>query len=388
MYQSIVLLLFFGIFLICPIALTVIQIYLLFRIKDREHLFRRGRIFDIITFSLGILYSLIYLTIAHSVMLSSDWNVTLRNAELHTPIFTESWLTVAVIACIGIAGYFIISFCPLKKLPPLVIVAGMAAMYLGAAESIVWGIQICKSPEYLILLLLPFHCVIITAKTVIYKVSEWKKIPRQTYKIDQLPFLRSCNRFLVKSERWPIAALLLMWPIAGILIALLTLFGQAPDAVIKAWTETSNWNLSQKISPPNVYYDEHYLCTVAAGGHRKVVRPVRSGVRHGHRVTVNRQLCIANAFEQILEEKTPRFHRAVRGFYDRYGFPIAKMIHSPLAADVVYILMKPLEYLFLIVLYFTDVNPENRIAIQYTGKTLKDFPLNEKTGLSHQEFES
>ena len=98
-------------------------------------------------------------------------------------------------------------------------------------------------------------------------------------------------------------------------------------------------------------------------------------MRHGHRVTVNRQLCIANAFEQVLEEKTPRFHRAVRGFYDRYGFPIAKMIRSPFAADVVYIMMKPLEYLFLIVLYLTDINPENRIALQYTDKTLKDFSV-------------
>ncbi|WP_343073709.1 DUF6688 family protein [Clostridium sp. YIM B02555] len=30
--------------------------------------------------------------------------------------------------------------------------------------------------------------------------------------------------------------------------------------------------------------------------------------------------------------------------------------------------MKPLEWLFLIVLYFCDVNPENRIAVQYLPK--------------------
>lgn len=83
---------------------------------------------------------------------------------------------------------------------------------------------------------------------------------------------------------------------------------------------------------------------------------------------VNRQLCIANAFEQIIEEKTPKFHRAVRGFYDSYGFPIAKLIHSPYIADFVYFIMKPLEWIFIVVLYFTDVNPENRIAVQY-------FPL-------------
>ena len=52
---------------------------------------------------------------------------------------------------------------------------------------------------------------------------------------------------------------------------------------------------------------------------------------------------------------------------------LAKLIHSKYTADLIYVLMKPLEWIFLIVLYLTDVNPENRIAIQYTGKSLKDF---------------
>jgi len=59
------------------------------------------------------------------------------------------------------------------------------------------------------------------------------------------------------------------------------------------------------------------------------------------------------------------FHKNIRHFYDTYGFPIAKMIHCSCMADMVYFIMKPLEWLFLIVLYFCDVNPENRIAVQY-----------------------
>ena len=169
-------------------------------------------------------------------------------------------------------------------------------------------------------------------------------------------------------------AFLLMWPLLGILICLLALFGQSPSAAIRAFTETSDWNLSQQVSPRNIVeYDEHYLCTVAAGGHRKIVHPIRRGVRHGHSVTVNRQLCVANAFEQILEEQTPRLHRAVRHFYDTYGFPIAKLIRSPYVADLVYFLMKPLEWYFLLVLYSVDAHPEDRIAIQYTGKSVHDF---------------
>lgn len=84
---------------------------------------------------------------------------------------------------------------------------------------------------------------------------------------------------------------------------------------------------------------------------------------------VNRQLCIANAFEQVLEERTPGFHRALRHFYDTYGFPVARLIHSKYTADAVYFIMKPLEWIFLCVLYLTDAHPENRIAVQYIGKT-------------------
>ena len=99
-----------------------------------------------------------------------------------------------------------------------------------------------------------------------------------------------------------------------------------------------------------------------------MVKPIRMGVRHGHSVIVNRQLCVANAFEQILEERMPNLHRNVRNFYDRYGFPVAKMIRSPYIADVIYIMMKPLEWIFLAVIYMMDVKPENRIAVQYLPK--------------------
>lgn len=34
-------------------------------------------------------------------------------------------------------------------------------------------------------------------------------------------------------------------------------------------------------------------------------------------------------------------------------------------ADLIYYLMKPLEFLFWVILYSTERNPENRIAQQY-----------------------
>lgn len=357
-----------AVFVLYPLVLTGAELYLLFDLAvnpAKEH--PRSRLFDLVTVPLGILYSYLYLGLL-DVKFASDWPQQLANSQQHTPIYTQSALTVWVIVLAGFAGYLTVSFLPLKKTPPLLLVLGMSAMYLGTMESILWGVQIYQDPfTSLPLLLLPLNCILITARTILSKIREWERISHEMHKIHQIPFLRGCSRILDNARVWPLAAFLLMWPLLGILIAILVLFGQAPDSVIRAWTETSGWNLSRRVAPQNVYYDEHYLCTVAAGGHRKIVKPLRLGMRHGHEVIVNRQLCVANAFEQVLEERTPRFHRALRNFYDKYGFPVARCIRSPYAADLIYYLMKPLEWFFLAVLYLTDVHPEDRIAVQYMG---------------------
>jgi len=376
-----------GGFMIYPWALTAAEIYLAIRGNKRPEVYRKGRIFDAVGIPLGAAYSVLYLQLLDDVVFDADWEEVLYNSQMHTPIYTQSAPSIWVLALVGYVGYLTVNYIiTLKKAPPLLPVLGMAAMYLGTAVSIVWGIQVFPADLFsgcnyltdiiwnkVYLLLFPINCVIVTARTVRHKVWEWSLLPVPDREYPS--WLRACNRLLMQSGYWPFAAFLLMWPLLGMLIALLLLAGQRPDAVIKAFTETAQWNLSQRVAPQNIYYDEHYLCTVAAGGHKSIVRPRRLGVRHGHEVIVNRQLCIANAFEQILEEKTPRFHKTVRHLYDTCGFPVAKLIRSRFAADLIYLLMKPLEWFFLIVLYLTDEKPENRIALQYTGKGLEDFTV-------------
>ncbi len=169
------------------------------------------------------------------------------------------------------------------------------------------------------------------------------------------------------------AAFAVALPLLGLAYAALVLLGQGPHALIRAFTDTSDWALSQQTSPPNVYYDEHYLCTVAAGGHHKLVKPLRSGIRHGRREVVNRQLLVANALEQVICDRLPRTHRVIRGFYDHYGFDLAKRIRTKWAADIVWILMKLLEWVFLTVIYLCVRHPEDLIAMQYTGIHYRDL---------------
>lgn len=356
-----------GLMLIYPFMLTLLNLFFLCSDMTNKQLIRKGRHIEYITVFLGIVYTVLLASI--SDIQFTDWHIQLSNAQVHTPIWTEGMATIVVLSIVGVCGYLFLSFKHITKVPPLISVCAIAAIYLGMAMCIIWIVQLFRMQyDVIFLCLLPFNCVVLGCKTVRRIIFEWNMEQSDNEKELGNQYLNRLNRRLQKAEYWPIAAFLLMWPLLGIIIGILLLFGQRPDAVIRSWTETSDWNLSTKESPPNVIYDEHYLCTVAAGGHRRIVKPIRMGQRHGHVVVVNRQLCIANAFEQILEERTPVFHRKVRHAYDTYGFPIARLIRSPYAADMVYFLMKPLEWLFLLVLYCCDVNPENRIAVQYLPK--------------------
>jgi len=81
---------------------------------------------------------------------------------------------------------------------------------------------------------------------------------------------------------------------------------------------------------------------------------------------------VANAFEELLQERMPAVHRSIRKQYNKVGNLIHRyynIFNNKIISDIVYILMKPLEWCFLLVLYTFDSKPENRIATQYLAKT-------------------
>lgn len=361
--------------IVWPFVLTFAEIMVLILSGKRCNIRNAGKVCDILVLGFGYCYTWGYLSFDKHMEFLAGWQTQLSNLERHSAVAPQYRITIWVLVLAAFAGYLVLTYAHMEDLPPLISVLGIAAMYMGNAIGVVWIIQIWNGIEDFWILFLPANWLLITIRTILSAIWKWKKLQTVEDETNPEESMNKYRGWMEKSVYWPLWALLLVWPLLGVLLVILMLFGQVPDAVIRAFTETADWNLSQKIAPQNIYYDEHYLCTVAAGGHKKVVKPQRLGIRHGHSVIVNRQLCVANAFEQILEERSPRFHKAVRHFYDTYGFPIAKMIHSKYMADVIYILMKPLEWFFLIVLYLVDVHPENRIALQYTGKSLKDFGL-------------
>lgn len=139
-----------------------------------------------------------------------------------------------------------------------------------------------------------------------------------------------------------------------------------PAVALDVFTETCGHALSRLPIQQVVVQDCHYLCTVAARGTPSLVRPERMGERNGHPILVNRQLAVANAFEDLLHVRWPRFGRLARATYDRLGWPVSRYITRAWMADLVYVAMKPLEWGFYATLLLLDRDdPERRIDRMY-----------------------
>ncbi len=178
-------------------------------------------------------------------------------------------------------------------------------------------------------------------------------------------FLLKCNQLLASRYNESVWALLLLLPVWLVVTLLLILLGQDYNSLVKVFTDTTTWTFSQKMHPPPLDHRGHYLCTVAACGNPRLVKPLRLGMRHGYPAIVNRQLLIANAFEEWIQDIAPGPHQRIRYLYDRYGYNLSKKVNSVELSNLTYVVMKPLEWTFLMALYLFCSCPEARIQRQY-----------------------
>ncbi len=326
----------------------------------------------------GILSGLFLTQCAMYTITFVSWWEEIDYISTYPPVAWEYTLTFVILIILGVIGYCILRFIPLEKQSPLVTVISISAMYYTMILCFIFCIQIFNGPSnsyWWLALILPINIIILFTKVILLVV---KKITQklsleneENYDVDtnnqdeDLSLIEKLKSYLKKASDYPKLALILLLPMLAIVVIILILFGQKPDSLVAMWTDTAEWNLSTKIPPPKINYQGHYLCTVAVCGSPNLVKPLWVGERGGHKILVNRQLAIANAFEQVLEEKLPKFHRIVRGFYDKTGYPISKHITSKSSSNFTYLIMKPLEWCFVLVLYLVDVNPENRIYSQY-----------------------
>lgn len=352
---------------IIPAVLTVWNIYNCVSEKPKW-----GRVVPCLTLWLGgNLYMLLHVV---SFDMAGEWDEVIYTIQYHNTISSEYRLMFFIVL-IGLAAYLILLFVHAEKLPPLLSAILISFLILMNAIQIVYAIQLAKHIDGMELMLYVYHLniLILSAGVIRRHMKEMAVLFKNRSSDDAESGGR--KKFIYKMDslsKYSIFIFVVLFFVVAVLEIVFVFLGQGLDAPIKAFTQTADWTFSQQIPPPPKEYDGHYLCTVAAGGHKRIVKPLRPGTRRGQTIVVNRQLCIANAFEEVIQEKMPRFHGRIRYIYDTYGYPLSRVITSPARADFVYFVMKPLEWIFLVFLYLVDLRPEQRIARQYSYKQAEE----------------
>lgn len=344
-----------------PLFLTGMNLYNCFSKKPKREI-----MYATITILFGFcLYYSFHLIVFDTV---GDWYEAVSTLTYHNTISSEfDWLKWFLIIA-GMIGYFVLLFAKGDKTPPLITVLAIVFLMLLNIFQIFYAIQIWKNMDSItyLLYLYQFNVLLLSARVIYLRMKE--ELLRMQSKKEELEMHQNIQWFYERVHslsQYSMLIFVLFFFVVAILEIVLVFMGQGLDAPIKMFTDTADWTFSKQTPPPPIQYDGHYLCTVAAGGHEKIVKPLRFGRRRGEQIVVNRQLCIANAFEEVIQERFPSFHKAIRAFYDRYGYPVSKHITTPLRADLIYFIMKPLEWMFLLFLYMVDVKPEKRIGRQY-----------------------
>ncbi|MBR2282887.1 MAG: hypothetical protein IJ874_00485 [Ruminococcus sp.] len=326
-----------------------------------------GKGSDIFTILLGAVYSAALVGSIFELS-GADYDEAIYYFQKHAILHTEYGYLIFIFTALGIAGLIVLVSAEPGHITPIVSAVSTGFTIVGLVLMAFINIQLMREPEYGLILLWLYYAVLIfiTARAVRFHITEQVRLNNEREAVFRTRVGKWLHRIMSSAAGMTAFTFAMILPVAALLEILYILTGQGVSGFIKAFTETADWTFSQQTPPPPLEYDGHYLCTVAAGGHKKIVRPLRYGKRLDHIIIVNRQLLAANAFEELIAEKAPGFHRAVRSFYNRHGYPVSKLITTQLRADVVYILMKPLEWLFILTLYLFDTNPEDRIAVQYS----------------------
>lgn len=330
---------------------------------------KNEKAFAILTIVIGGFF---YGLLLSFMQIGGDWYEPIYPDQLHSPLSSEYAPALFIPIAIGIMGYFVLLFTESSRIPPLASVFLIANIILLNVIQIVFSIQLFKvvSTQYqyigLLYYVYHFNILLLSTRVVVKHMKEQVELYKsREHEMEDHPRVKWLYINAAKLSGFAFPILLMLFFIVALLEIFFVLAGQGLDAPVKVFTDTADWTFSKQIPPPPLEYDGHYLCTVAAGGHERVVKPIRLGRRRGAVIVVNRQLCIANAFEEAVAERFPALHRKIRYAYDTYGYPLSNLITSRRRADVVYILMKPLEWVFLMYLYLTDKRPEVRINRQY-----------------------
>jgi hypothetical protein len=101
-----------------------------------------------------------------------------------------------------------------------------------------------------------------------------------------------------------------------------------------------------------------YISTATARGHSWIVNSTLTRTTNGSIFPINHQMQYFKCAELILQQSFPRIHQLSRKLYNNIGRFLASGIIHSIIADMVYLLLKPLEWLvrFILIWLVPDID--------------------------------
>jgi len=117
---------------------------------------------------------------------------------------------------------------------------------------------------------------------------------------------------------------------------------------IPFWVYSVIWSKNEYNKLPETAPD-CFIVTAATQGHPAIVgsfTPPDNQVLHA----INQQLLTFWKFEDVWKCNYPKSHKVFRRSYNNWGYRAARLITNPWIADLIYILLKPIEWMVLVLL--------------------------------------
>lgn len=109
------------------------------------------------------------------------------------------------------------------------------------------------------------------------------------------------------------------------------------------WALSLFWSYKHYLALPDHPPGDCFVVTAASRGHRRFVGPFLLVAHRGQQRMANQQLATLWQFENLWRSFAPCSHAIFRSIYNRIGPVIALGIVSAWFADVVYVVLKPVE---------------------------------------------
>lgn len=237
------------------VPLWLIVLDFIFFIFKKEKLW-----FECIAFLLGS----IFMAVAYLLWGLPGYDKPLHindSIRMHEPFSSYYLWAIFLFAFWGFFSYIVLKF-GRRILPPVVEVILLAGVYVGIALSVACLVQL-SGPKLEDTHLSSFDLTVIGSLSIVpiiyilhsahllYRIVR-EKAEKQAGTQYEGKLFGGLNRFLLEGGHLFWMAGIALLPLLGIVVMILVLLGKQPDGIILVFTKTSDWMLSQEISPPPV----------------------------------------------------------------------------------------------------------------------------------------